>query len=337
MNNIRGQRRWSLLTGTTDGLMMIALNGVPIGEFNVQRFSIKWIRDLGHLRCDDFHVVGQPHSKTEPTRVDAGDDGPEIPDVVRTFDHVYADTGNVYEEPDSQNMGNVYEHPDIAQNLGNVYEHPYPQNRGNANEHPNPINEGSNRDKGSGSVSDSAGVHEDSHGDNLEEGSGSVPESSDIENVEQPPASPDNFQCLKTAFENLENLHYSFDDKLYACNLGLTPENLDAPLDDLDGTPKCKRRRVENDEPDNEEFNGTPMDLMRIKIRESPPDRFNNIEFLRESARLDGKKNEVAGMTRDIVEFFPVKQLGDHSYTYYGSNCNVCLFSVLKTWLRFMR
>ena len=67
MNIIRGQRRWSLLTGTTDGLMMIALNGVPIGEFNVQRFSIKWIRDLGHLRCDDFSHVGQPHSTTEPT------------------------------------------------------------------------------------------------------------------------------------------------------------------------------------------------------------------------------------------------------------------------------
>ena len=319
MNNIRGQRRWSLLTGTTDGLMMIALNGVPIGEFNVQRFSIKWIRDLGHLRCDDFSHVGQPHSTTEPTtenRVDPAGDGPKVPDVVRTFDHVYNDLGNVYEDPDHPNPGNVYEPPNThnlgnvyeppnTHNLGNVYARPNPQNQGNVDE---PVNEDSNRDdvQGSGSVSDSAGVHEDSHGDSVEEGSGSIPLSADIE---QPPATSNKFHCLKTAYENLKNLDYSFNDEHYECNLGLTPENLDATLHNPDGTPKCKRRRVEP------EFQGTPMELMRIEIRELTPYRFNNVEFLRESARLDEKKNDVAGMTKKIVPFFPVKQLGDHSFT----------------------
>ena len=320
MNNIRGQRRWSLLTGTTDGLMMIALNGVPIGEFNVQRHSIKWIRDLGHLRCDDFSHVGQPHSTTgsvhtTENRVDPAGDSPKVPNVVRTFDHVYNDFGNVYEDRDHQNLGNIYEQPN-PQNLGNVYEPPNPQNLGNVYARPNPqnlgnvdepVNEDSNGDEqGSASISDSAGVHENSHGDNVEEGSGGIPVSADIE---QPPATQSNFQCLRTAYDNLENLGYSFNDELYECNLGLTPENLDATLYNSDGTPKCKRRRVEP------EFHGTPMELMRIEIRELTPYRFNNVEFLRESTRLDELKDDVAGMTKDIVPFFPVKQLGDHSYT----------------------
>ena len=309
MNVIRGQRRWSLLTGTTDGLMMIALNGVPIGEFNVQRFSIKWIRDLGHLRCDDFHVLGQPHSTTEPTtenRVDPGGDGQEIPELVKTVDHVYDDLGNVHEDPNLQNLGNVHEDPNL-QNLGNVHEDRNTQNLGN-------VQEGSNRDnvQGSDSVSDSSSVSEDSHQENVDEGSGSLPDSEVIEDVEQPPATPDNLQCKRTAFNNLEN---SFDDATYDCNLGLSPKNLDQTLHDLDGSPKCKRRRVVNDEPDNKEFNGTPMELMRIKIREeSSTYSFNNVDFLRESDRLDKKKNDVADMTKVIVPFFPVRQLGDHSY-----------------------
>ena len=367
MNNIRGQRRWSLLTGTTDGLMMIALNGVPIGEFNVQRFSIKWIRDLGHLRCDDFSHVGQPHSTTEPTTengVDPAGDGPKVPDVVMTFDHVYDDLGNVHEDPEHQNLGNVYQQPNSqnlgnayqqpnsqnpgnvyqqpnsqnlgnvyqqpnsqnlgnvyqqpnSQNLGNVYQQPNSQNLGNVYQQPNsqnlgnvdePVNEDSNGDdvQGSSSVSDSAGVHEDSHRESVEEGSGSIPLSADIE---QPPATQDKFQCLKTAYESRKNSGYSFNDELYECNLGLTPENLDTTLHNPDGTPKCKRRRVEP------EFQGTPMELMRIEIRELTPYRFNNVEFLRESARLDEKKNDVADMTKKIVPFFPVKQLGDHSFT----------------------
>ena len=380
MNIIRGQRRWSLLTGTTDGLMMIALNGVPIGEFNVQRFSIKWIRDLGHLRCDDFSHLGQPHSTTttKPTSgntVDPAGDGPKVPELVRTFDHVFNDLknvyedpqclrtafdnlknsgfsfddelydcndlgnvykdpyyglgnvyqvpdqqnlGNVYEQPNSRNLGNVYEQPNSrnlgnvyeqpnSRNLGNVYEpHPNPQNLGDVFEHHNPINSNQDNMQSSGSVSDSAGVREDSHIDIVEEGSGSIPESADMENVEQPPGTTDNFQCLRTAFDNLKTL----DDELYDCNLGLRPENLDAALYDVDGNPKCKRRRVENDE----EFRGTPTELMRIQIRESTPYRFNNVEFLRESATLDDKKNVKADMTEKIVAFHPVKQLGDHSY-----------------------
>ena len=301
MNNIRGQRRWSLLTGTTDGLMMIALNGVPIGEFNVQRFSIKWIRDLGHLRCDDFSHVGQPHSTTEPTTengVDPAGDGSKVQvPVVRTYDHVYDETGNVYETPDTT-FGNVFETANTR--FGNVFQTANTK-FGNVHRQPKGDNE-----QGSGSVSDSAGVHEDSHGDSVEEGSGSIPLSADIE---QPPATQDKFQCLKTAYENLKNLGYSFNDEEYECNLGLTPENLDATLHNPDGTPKCKRRRVEP------EFQGTPMELMRIEIRELTPYRFNNVEFLRESARLDEKKNDVADMTKKIVPFFPVKQLGDHSFT----------------------
>ena len=53
---------------------------------------------------------------------------------------------------------------------------------------------------------------------------------------------------------------------------------------------------------------------MRIEIRELPPYRFNNVVFLRESARLDDKKNVKADMYKKIVAFHPVKQLGDHSY-----------------------
>ena len=114
---------------------------------------------------------------------------------------------------------------------------------------------------------------------------------------------------MKTTYESRKNSGCSFNDELYECNLGLTPENLDATLHNPDGTPKCKRRRVEP------EFQGTPMELMRIEIRELTPYRFNNVEFLRESARLDEKKNDVADMTKKIVPFFPVKQLGDHSFT----------------------
>ena len=302
MKHIRGQRRWSLITSTTDGLMMIALNGVPIGEFNVQRFSIKWIRDLGHLRCDDFSVAGQPHSTAEPTTengVDPAGDCSKVQDVVRTYDHVYDETGNVYETPGTT-FGNVFETANTR--FGNVFQTANTK-FGNVRREPNGDNE-----HGSGSVSDSAAVHEDSHGDIVEDGSGSMPESADIE---QPPATQCNFKCSRTA---MKNSGYSFHDELYGCNLGLTPENLGGTRYNSDGTPKCKRRRVENDEPDSEEFNGTPTELMRIEIRELTPYRFNNVEFLRESAILDDKKNVKADMYEAIVAFFPVKQLGDHSY-----------------------
>ena len=83
-----------------------------------------------------------------------GGDGPEIPDVVRTLDHVHDDnhvhddTGNGYHDP-YQNLGNIYEGSNL--NLGNVYEGSN-KNLGNiyagSNENIGNIYEGSNENIG---------------------------------------------------------------------------------------------------------------------------------------------------------------------------------------------
>ena len=59
MKHIRGKLRWRLSPETTNGLMMISLNGCPISEFNVEKYTRLWLRQ-GHLRCDDISVIGQP-------------------------------------------------------------------------------------------------------------------------------------------------------------------------------------------------------------------------------------------------------------------------------------
>ena len=65
MKYIRGKLRWHLSPYTTNGLMMIALNGQPISEFNVEKYTRLWL-DQGHLRCDDLSVMGQPNHPTTP-------------------------------------------------------------------------------------------------------------------------------------------------------------------------------------------------------------------------------------------------------------------------------
>ena len=82
-------------------------------------------------------------------------DGPEIPDAVRTFDHVHDDnhvhddTGNGYHDP-YQNLGNVYEGPN--ENFGNIYE--------GSNENLGNIYEGSNENLGN--------IDEDSNHENVQ-------------------------------------------------------------------------------------------------------------------------------------------------------------------------
>ena len=87
-----------------------------------------------------FTLKGLSSQVVEPNH---GGDGPEIPDVVRTLDHVHDDnhvhddTGNGYHDP-YQNLGNIY--AGLNENIGNIY--------GGSNENIGNIYAGSNENIG---------------------------------------------------------------------------------------------------------------------------------------------------------------------------------------------
>ena len=59
MTHIRGKERYSLLPDTTEGILIVKLNGPKIIYFNPQPYSKLFLRET-HLRCDDISVMGQP-------------------------------------------------------------------------------------------------------------------------------------------------------------------------------------------------------------------------------------------------------------------------------------
>jgi len=64
LTHLRGKERYSLLPDTSEGILIVKLNGQKIMYFRPQRYSRIYLLQ-GHLRCDDLSVSGQPRKRAK--------------------------------------------------------------------------------------------------------------------------------------------------------------------------------------------------------------------------------------------------------------------------------
>ena len=345
MKHIRGKLRWRLSPETTNGLLMISLNGVPIAEFNVQKYTMLWLRQ-GHLRCDDLSVSGQPHHPTTPEPW-APSPSARKPEEIEEAEEVGPNDGTQEEFlPEAQVLGNDHEDPNQNQN---DYSH-FGTQGADPDVDTQEIVPPAAQDKVSNSETQGndplSGSHQNDHSyfrtQQESQNVGNQPQNkweAVLEGARQRAKPQNKWKTLLEGFQQARRGETSFTasqptqptlrDKAQATNRRRTLPVVEPPIeevqdcsndhgvgsvysfgltpDDLDPGPNTVGHCGDS---------GTPRKRMRIEIDEAIQCRFKTIEFAAEKKELDRRRGEVAGMTKTIVAKWPVKQLSWWVYIY---------------------